>query len=148
VNQDLAVFIVPFALVIGGALFAGGGLYFINIRFIPSAGLAIAALVGGSLILGMLEIILAGSANSFFKAQQVQTSTCELQGESAHPEARLGADREIIHTAIVACMKEAGYEWHTDHKQCKDAKVATNPYCYLPTGWFEGTVTAFQLGFE
>jgi hypothetical protein len=148
VNQDLAVFIVPFALIIGGALFAGGLLYFINIRFINSAALAIAALVGGSLILGALEIILAGSANSFFKAQQVQTSSCELEGESAHPEVRMSADREIIQKAIIACMKEAGYEWTGEHKQCRDAKVATNPYCYLPTGWFERPITAFQLRFE
>ncbi len=80
-NQDLAVFIVPFALVIGGSLLALGGLYFINIRYVSSAPRAMAALVAGAVIIGILEIILYGSAVAFFKAQQVQTSACELVGE-------------------------------------------------------------------
>ncbi|PWB81820.1 MAG: hypothetical protein C3F11_14060 [Methylocystaceae bacterium] len=147
-NQDLAVFIVPFAVVIGGGLVAVGGLYFINIRFVNNAGLAVASLVGGAAILGVLEIILAGSATAFFKAQQVQTSLCELQGESAHPEARRSADRDIIHKAIVACMNDTGYEWFAEHHQCKSATVATNPYCYLPASGFDRAVTAFQLRFE
>jgi hypothetical protein len=65
-NQDLAVFIVPFALVIGGGLLALGGLYFINIRYVSSAPRAIAALVAGAVVIGVLEIILYGSAVSFF----------------------------------------------------------------------------------
>lgn len=147
-NQDLAVFIVPFALVIGGALVTAGGLYFINIRFIRNAGQAIAALAVGGFILGVLEIILAGSAVSFFKAQQVQTSTCELEGESAHPDARRGGGREIIHSHIIACMNDVGYEWLPEHKHCKDAPLATNPFCYLPAGAFDRAVTSIQLKFE
>lgn len=120
-NQDLAVFIVPFAIIIGGALAAAGSLYFINIRFVRNASLAVASLVGGAAILGFLEIILAGSATSSFKAQQVQTSTYEFQGESAHLEARRGG--QIIHTAIVAYMNDASYEWIAEHWQCKAATL-------------------------
>lgn len=147
-NQDLSVFITPVALVIGCALIAAGGLYFIDIHFVRTRIQAIAALATGGLIIGVLEIILAGSSVSFFKAQQVQTSACELEGESAHPEARQGADAEIIRKHIIACMREAGYEWLPEHRNCKEAAVATNPYCYLPLGSFDRTITAFQLRFE
>lgn len=147
-NQDLSVFITPVALVIGCALIAAGGLYFIDIHFARTRAQAIAALVTGGLIIGILEIILAGSSVSFFKAQQVQTSACELEGESAHPEARLGADATPIHKHILACMREAGYEWAPEHRNCKDAPLATNPYCYLPLNSFDRTITAFQLRFE
>ncbi len=147
-NQDLAVFIVPFALVIACGLLALGGLYFINIRFISSSRLAIASLVAGSLVLAVLEIILYGSSTGFLKAQQLQTSTCELEGESAHPEARLGADPMIIHKTIVACMKSAGYEWDGNHRHCKDAPVATNPFCYIPADPFDRAITSIQMNFE
>jgi hypothetical protein len=147
-NQDLAVFIVPFALVIGCGLIAAGGLYFINMRYVKNAAYAIACIAGGVAILGVLEIILAGSSVAFFKAQQVQTSACELDAESAHPESRLGKDQGTIHEALLACMKDAGYEWNDEHRHCKEAKVATNPFCYLPTSGFERSVTAIQLNFE
>jgi hypothetical protein len=147
-NQDLSVFITPFALVVGCALIAAGGLYFIEIQFLRSRLQAIAALVAGFAIIGALEVVLAGSSVSFFKAQQVQTSACELDGESAHPEARLGVDASVIHKHILACMQEAGYEWSPSHRNCKDAPLATNPYCYLPAGGFDRAVTALQLRFE
>jgi hypothetical protein len=147
-NQDLSVFITPFALVIGCGLIAVGGLYFIDIKFLRSRIQAIAALVVGGFIIAALEVVLAGSSVSFFKAQQVQTSVCELEGESAHPEARLGGDANIIHKHILGCMQEAGYEWSPTHRNCKDAPVATNPYCYLPASGFDRTITAFQLRFE
>ncbi len=147
-NQDIAVFMVPFAIAIGGVLIAAGGLYFINIRFVNSAPVAIASLIAGVIVYAFLEIILAGSANAFFKAQQVQTSTCELEGEAAHPEARLGKDQPIIHAAIVACMTKAGYEWSSQHRHCKEANVATNPFCYIPTSAFDRAVTGFLMKFE
>lgn len=147
-NQDLAVFITPAALVLGCALIAAAGLYAIDIRFLRSRTQAVASFVAGSFILGVLEIILAGSSVAFFKAQQVQTSACELEGESAHPEARRGADDEIIQKHIISCMQGTGYEWTTRHRACKAAPVATNPYCYLPTDWFDRTITSVQLNFE
>jgi hypothetical protein len=147
-NQDLAVFITPFGFLVACALIAGGMLYFIDIKFLRSQAQAIGALVAGAAILGALELVLAGSSTGFFKAQQVQTSECELQGESAHPEARLGADAEIIRKHIVACMKEAGYEWSAEHRHCKEASVATNAYCYLPIDGFDRAITSMQLSFE
>jgi hypothetical protein len=147
-NQDLAVFITPFGFMIACALIAGGLLYFIDIKFLRSQAQAIAALVAGAAILGVLELILAGSSTGFFKAQQVQTSACELEGESAHPEARQGADSDVIRKHIVMCMQESGYEWAAEHRHCKEAPVATNAYCYLPTDSFDRTITSMQLAFE
>ena len=147
-NQDLAVFITPFGFIIGCALISGGLLYFIDIKFLRSQMQAIGALVAGGVILGALELILAGSSTGFFKAQQVQTSACELEGESAHPEARQGADSEVIRKHIVMCMKETGYDWSAEHRHCKEAPVATNAYCYLPVDSFDRVITSMQLAFE
>jgi hypothetical protein len=147
-NQDLSVFITPAALVVGCALIAGGGLYFIDIKFLKNSLQAIGALVLGALIIGLLEIVLAGSSTAFFKAQQVQTSACELEGEAAHPEERNSSATEKTHKHIVACMKEFGYEWATEHKHCKEALVATNAFCYLPIDGFNRAVTNVQMQFE
>ena len=105
-------------------------------------------MVAGAVIIGVLEIILYGNAVSFVKAQQVQTSACELAGESAHPEARGGADPTDIHKAITTCMIEAGYEWDGEHRHRGDAPIATNPFCYLPTDTMDRTITNIQLSFE
>jgi hypothetical protein len=147
-NQDLAVFFVPFGLIISCALLAGGGLYFINIRFLQSGRAAVAAITAGALVLIMLEIILYGSSTGYFKAQQLATSACELEGESAHPEARQGVNENVIRQTILACMKEAGYEWRGDHRHCVDAPVATNPFCYQPLEAFDRAITDFQMKFE
>ncbi len=147
-NQDVAVFLVPFLLVIGCSLLTGGGLYFFDIRYLPSARHAGASLASGAIILVILQILLYGSATAFFNAQQLQTSACELQGESAHPEARLGAGPAILHKAITTCMKEAGYEWIGEHSHCKDATISTNPFCYLPMDSFDRTITSIQMSFQ
>ncbi len=147
-NQDLAVFIVPFALILGCGLLTAGGLYFINIRFLKDARYAIASLAAGAIVLAVLEIVLYGSSVGFLKEQQLKTSLCELDAESAHPEARLGANPAVLHRAITGCMQEAGYEWDGGHRHCKDAPVATNAFCYIPTAAFDRAITGFQMNFE
>ncbi len=147
-NQDIAVFLVPLVLVLGCVLLTAGGLFFIDIRFLSSARQAIGSLLGGVVVLAFLEVLLYGSATAFFNAQQLQTSACELEGESAHPEARLGADAVVLHKAITGCMKEAGFEWIGEHPHCKDAPVATNPFCYLPMSSFDRTITSIQMNFQ
>lgn len=144
-NQDIAVFLVPMLLGIGSILATAGGLYFIDIKFLKSRSQAIASLLGGLLVFAVLEILLYGSAAAFFNAQQLQTSDCELQGEAANPNARRGGNPQVLHDAIVACMKQAGYVWTADHPHCRDASVATNPFCYLPDGGLERTITNLQM---
>lgn len=147
-NQDLAVFIVPFALILGCGLLTAGGLYFIDIRFLKDARYAVASLAAGAVVLAVLEIVLYGSSVGFLKEQQLKTSLCELDSESAHPEARQGADPAALHKAITGCMADAGYEWDASHRHCKDAPVATNPFCYAPTAPFDRAITLMQMSFE
>jgi len=45
-------------------------------------------------------------------------------------------------------MARSGYAWTTDHEHCKEAPLATNPLCYLPTGLFDRAVTKVQVAFE
>jgi len=94
------------------------------------------------------EAGLIGSSSSFYKAQQIQTSACGLDGESAYPQnRRLDPDR-LIRKYITGCMAQAGYDWTTDHEHCREAPLATNPLCYLPTGLFDRAVTKIQVAFE
>ena len=133
---------------IGSALATTGVLYFFDIKFCKDRTQAIAALIGGFLMVGASEIALVGSSVSFFKAQQVQTSACELEGEAAHPENRRKDSDNAIYRHIVGCMKTAGYVWTTEHRHCKEAPVATNSLCYLPSGAFARAVTIAQVEFE
>ena len=147
-NQEMAVFLVPLLLAVGAVLTTGGGLYFFGIQFLANARQAGAALAGGLFIFAILQILLYGSATAFYNAQQLQTSDCELQGESAHPEARQGADPTALHQAITACMKRPAMSRSESTGGCKDAPVATNPYCYLPVDGFDRAITSLQLSLQ
>ena len=133
---------------IGSILAAAGGLYFIDIKFCKDWFQAMVMLVGGLLMVAGGEIAVTGSSTSFFKAQQVRTSQCELEGEGAHPNERRDDSERVIFKHIVGCMKTAGYMWTNEHKHCQDAPVATNPLCYLPDGTFARTITTAQVAFE
>ena len=133
---------------VGSALVTAGVLYFFDIKFCSDKTQAIAALIGGVLMVGGAELALVGSSVSFFKAQQVQTSACELEGETAHPENCRRDLNNVIYTHIVGCMKAAGYVWTTEHQHCKEAPVASNSLCYLPSGAFARVVTIAQVEFE
>jgi len=69
---------------------------------------------------------ITGSITSFFKAQQIQTSACGLEGETAHPTDRRDDSRQVIFKHIVGCMKAAGYMWTNQHKH-QEALVSTFP---------------------
>ncbi|MGA8172345.1 MAG: hypothetical protein WB816_16145 [Methylocystis sp.] len=133
---------------VGSALSAAGLLYFFDIKFCKHRVQAIAMLVGGLCMVSGGEVAVAGSSASFFKAQQIQTSACELEGEGAHPANRRVDSNGMIFNHIVGCMKSAGYVWTTDHQHCREAPVASNPICYLPSGGFARLVTSGQLVFE
>ncbi|WP_051133900.1 hypothetical protein [Methylocystis sp. ATCC 49242] len=92
-----------------------------------------------------------GSSNTaFLKGQMAQTSRCELDGESAYPDARRGRSG-IIGKYIVSCTASSGFDWTDQSQLCREAPVATNGYCYEPTAWFDRVVTqahsfVFYLG--
>ena len=88
------------------------------------------------------------SSSSFYKAQQIQTSACELEGEGAHPQERRRDTAHVIKDHIVGCMKAAGYHWTDEHRHCQEAPVAMNPLCYLPDEPFSRVVTMAQVVFE
>ena len=94
------------------------------------------------------EVAVTGSSASFYKEQQLQTSACELEGETAHPAQRQRDAGKVIFTHIVGCMKSAGYDWTTAHQHCQEAPVASNPLCYMPRGVLARAVTTAQVQFE
>jgi hypothetical protein len=130
-------------------LTAFGGLYFMGAKLVFSNGLQASLAIVSGLILGAGgEAMLAGSSASFFKAQQIQTSACELEGEAAHPQERRRDAGHVIKDHIVGCMKAAGYHWTAEHRHCQEAPVAMNPLCYLPDEPFSRAVTLAQVVFE
>ena len=130
-------------------LTAFGGLYFLGAKLVFSNSLqASLAILSGLILGGGAEAMLAGSSSSFFKAQQIQTSACELEGESAHPQERRRDTAHVIKDHIVGCMKAAGYHWTAEHRHCQEAPVAMNPLCYLPDEPFSRVVTLAQVVFE
>jgi len=134
---------------VGIVLTTVGVLYFFDIKFCEDKTQAITALTGGLLVFAGSAMALASSSTSFFyKAQQVQTSACELEAETAHPGNRHSDFDKAIYNHIVGCMTNAGYAWLPEYKGCQDAPVATNSLCYLPSGAFARTVTRAQLAFE
>ncbi|MBM3551285.1 MAG: hypothetical protein FJX45_05840 [Alphaproteobacteria bacterium] len=133
---------------VGVALATAGLLSLLDVQFKVSKVTAIAALVGGMIMVVGAEAGLIGSSSSFFKAQQIQTSACELDGESSYPDNRRVDPDHLIRTYILGCMAHAGYAWTSAHEHCKEAPLATNPLCYLPTGLFDRAVTRVQVAFE
>jgi hypothetical protein len=130
-------------------LTAFGGLYFMGARLVFSNSLQAGLAILAGLLLGAGgEAMLAGSSASFYKAQQIQTSACELEGESAHPQERQRDTGHVIKDHIVGCMKAAGYHWTVEHRHCQEAPVSMNPLCYLPDEPFSRVVTLAQVVFE
>ena len=132
---------------VGCVLATAGGIYFMDIKFLRDKSSAFAALVCGVALAGSAEAALVGSSSSFFKAQQIRTSACELEGETAHPENRGSDTGRVIYDHIRDCMKTAGYVWTSNQEHCKEAPPASNPFCYLPSDAFDRLVTSFQVAF-
>ncbi len=150
-EQDVSIFLAPVIIIVGGGLIASGLLTLFNYHFYKTKLQAVAALVGGIALIGALELMfLAGNSVStvFFQAQRQQVTACELVGEAAHPEQRGTHNSSEIRKTIIGCLNEAGYEWAGDHRNCQEAPIATNPYCYLPTDFISRAFTHIQLIFE
>jgi hypothetical protein len=98
-------------------------------------------------VLGVLEIRFYGSGASFFENQKVAVSYCHVEAEKANPGQR-GTQSAAINKSIAACLSKEGYEWSPEHRRCKEAPLAMNEYCYLPTSLFSRLITETQLLFE
>lgn len=145
------VMIVAFMLgvvmvVLGGVGFMRSNLVLMQTRSKLAQGIVFAA--AGAMFVGGIGVHFTGSSNTaFLKGQMQRASTCELEGESAHPDAR-GGRSGVIGRHIVACMNAAGFRWTDGAPRCHEAPVATNGYCYEPADWFDRAIVTAQLAFD
>lgn len=148
-NEDVGTFFAPITLLIGGALVAAGLLSFLDINYFKTKLQARAALAAGlAFVLATEALFLTSSGGSrYFAGQRLDVTDCEFKTEQAFPLER-GKSGNVIGEKIKECMEGLGYEWTLDHPHCKEAKLATNTFCYLPRNAFGRTIVAFQMKFE
>jgi hypothetical protein len=149
VTEDAAVFVAPVLLLLGSGLIAVGLLSFLEIHFLASNTRELAALAAGLALIVAAQLIVASSnlGSRFLNAQRADVLECRLEAERNFPQER-HKDSLVLNDHIVSCLKRYGYEWRLDHHRCKEAPVATNPFCYLPTKPFDRLVTRLQMIFE
>jgi hypothetical protein len=147
-DQDLTIFLAPICIIVGGGLIAFGGLTLFGLDLLfKTRTQAIVGICTGLVILGALEIRFYASSASFFENQKVVVSYCHVAAETANPGQR-GTQSAAINKSIAACLSKEGYEWSPEHRRCKEAPLAMNEYCYLPTSLFSRLITETQLLFE
>ena len=147
-DQDTTVSLVLLLIIVGGALVAFGGLtLFGHQLFFKTKNQAILGICAGLVLLGALEIRFYASSASFFANQKVVVSYCHVVAEKANPGQR-GTKSDAINKSLAACLSKEGYEWSPEHRRCKEAPLAMNEYCYLPTALFSRLITKMQLVFE
>jgi hypothetical protein len=149
VNEDLATFIVPLTVILGGGLVAAGVLSLLDLNFFKTKTQGKVALAAGlTFILATELLFMTGSQSArFLGGQKISVTDCELDGETAFPLER-HKKGDSIHKYIVACMDHAGFQWDESHAHCQEAPIATNAFCYLPKAAFDRTLVAFQMKFE
>lgn len=149
-NEDGAAFIAPITLILGGglltfgalSLFFGTGLFKTKLRATAGIAAGLAFLVATEAL-----FVTSGQSGRFFSGQKLDVTDCELEGETALPQER-HKPSVVLHDYIVGCMEKLGYEWTTEHDHCKEAPLATNPFCYLPTRAFPRAIVRVQAKFE
>ncbi len=143
----IVLFLLGFVMVVaGGVGFMRGNLVLMDNRSRLAQGSVFA--VAAFMFVAGIGVHFTGSSNTaFLKGQMAQTSRCELEGESAHPDARHSRSG-VIGKYIVSCMASSGFDWTGESQLCREAPVATNGYCYEPAAWFDRVVTNAQLAFN
>lgn len=147
--MEMIAFVAPATLVLGAGLFAAGVLSFLDIHFFKTRLAERAALAGGLALILLAELVFASSDMSmrFLNGQRSDVLECRLDAETALPDER-HKDSPVMQNRIVECMKGFGYEWTPNHARCKEAAVASNPFCYLPTRGFDRVVTELLMMLE
>ena len=93
-DQDLTIFVAPYAIIIGGGLIAIGGLTLFGYPWIVKTRTqGILAILAGLLLLGAIEIQFFTSSAAFLEAQKVVVSDCHLQAEAQNPRQAGHAER-------------------------------------------------------
>ena len=140
-DQNLTIFLAPFLIIVGGGLIAFGGLTLFGLDLLfKTKSQAILGICVGLVLLGALEIRFFGSGASFFENQKVVVSYCHVVAEAANPGQR-GTQSAALNRSIAACLSKEGYEWSPERRRCKEAPLAMNEYCYLPTAFFSRLIT-------
>jgi len=148
-NEGIAPFFAPFTLLIGGALLAVGLLSLLDLHFFKTPLRGKIALATGLLFIVATQLMFATSSmgGRYFEGQKTLLTDCEYKVERDFPQERRD-NPKLISEKITACMTDLGYEWSAEHDHCKEAPLATNVFCYLPTGAMDRKIVAFQMGFE
>jgi hypothetical protein len=148
-NEDISGFIVPLTLILGGGLVALGALSVFGLDFFKTKFAGGVAFAIGLAFIVVTELIFVTSSQSgrFFSGLKLDVTDCELDGETKLPQER-NKNSKILHDYIVGCMERLGYEWNDDHDHCKEAQIATNSFCYLPTRPMARAIVKFQTAFE
>jgi hypothetical protein len=147
--MEMLAFVAPVTLVLGAGLFAAGALSLIGIHFLKTRLAERIAFVAGLALIVLTEFMFASSnlSTRFINGQRADVLECRRDAETDLPMER-HIDSPRLQSRIVECMNKFGYEWTVGHTHCREAPVATNPFCYLPTRQFDRLATKFLFLFE
>ena len=147
--MEMIAFVAPATLVLGAGLFSAGVLSFLDVHFFKTRLAERAALAGGLALIVLAELIFASSNLSmrFLNGQRADVLECRLDAETALVDDRHN-DSPAMQNRIVECMNRFGYEWTPRRTRCNEARVATNPFCYLPIRGFDRAVTEILMMLE
>jgi hypothetical protein len=148
-NADIGNFFAPFTLIVGSALLAIGLLSLLDLHFFKTRLQSKAALALGLAFILVTEamFVTSSAGGRYFYGQKEDVTDCEFEIEQAYPLER-GKDSLLIDDNIKQCMDRLGYDWTIEHPHCREARLATNSFCYLPKSVFDRTIVAFQMKFE
>jgi hypothetical protein len=148
-NEGVATFIVPITLMLGGGLMAIGLLSLLDLHYFKTSFQGKAALALGLAFLVVTETLFVTSSGGgrYFEGQKADVTQCEFEVERDFPLDRFKKNG-VIRDQIKGCMGRLGYEWTAEHDHCREAPLATNTFCYLPTRAFDRALVAFQMKFE
>ncbi len=146
--MEMIAFVAPVTLILGAGLFAAGLLSFLDVHFFETRLAERAAFAAGLAFIVLTELIFASSDMSmrFLNGQRSTVLECRLDAETALPDER-HKNSPSMQKSIIECMNGPGYEWTPDSARCKEAVVATNPFCYLPNRAFDRAVTELLMLF-
>ena len=148
-NEGIAPFLSPITLFLGGGLLAIGLLSLFDLHFLKTKTQGKIALALGLLFVLATEamFVTSGASGRYFEGMKIDVTECEFQAERDFPRERR-EQPAFVDEKIKACMDTLGYEWSDAHYHCKEARLSTNVFCYIPRESLQRSIVAFQMKFE